>query len=150
MDLDWACNRLTDSEKGIGADVPIFSLESSGAQSQPSRACCDHMFQKDEKIKALIVHPWFERFFYQCTHWINRWATLQFIMQRAETLPFWSIVACMTLFDVKQMLGHSNIKTTERFSPQSNERLKAAAQSAVDYFSSSSILKFGSNSKSDL
>ena len=46
----------------------------------------------------------------------------------------------MTLYDVKQILGHSNIKTTQRYAHLSNERLKAAASSVVDYFESPSVL----------
>jgi integrase len=40
----------------------------------------------------------------------------------------------MTLYDVKQILGHTNIKTTERYAHLSNERLKAAASSVVSFY----------------
>jgi pyrroline-5-carboxylate reductase len=49
----------------------------------------------------------------------------------------------MTLYDVKQILGHSNIKTTQRYAHLSNERLKTAASSVVDYFESPSVLVLG-------
>ena len=40
----------------------------------------------------------------------------------------------MTLYDVKQILGHSNIRTTERYAHLSNSRLRQAAESVVHYY----------------
>ena len=40
----------------------------------------------------------------------------------------------MNLYDVKEILGHTNIKTTQRYAQLSNARLKKAASSVVDYY----------------
>jgi len=40
----------------------------------------------------------------------------------------------MTLYDVKQILGHSNIRTTERYAHLSNSRLRQAADSVGDFY----------------
>lgn len=40
----------------------------------------------------------------------------------------------MTLYDVKEMLGHANIKTTERYAHLSRERLRTAAASVETYY----------------
>ena len=40
----------------------------------------------------------------------------------------------MTLYDVKEILGHANIKTTQRYAHLSNERLKVAAKHAARYY----------------
>ena len=40
----------------------------------------------------------------------------------------------MTLYDVKQILGHSNIRTTERYAHLSNSRLRQAAESVGHYY----------------
>jgi site-specific recombinase XerD len=40
----------------------------------------------------------------------------------------------MTLYDVKQILGHSNIRTTERYAHLSNSRLRQAAESVTTFY----------------
>jgi integrase len=40
----------------------------------------------------------------------------------------------MTLYDVKEMLGHANIKTTERYAHLSRERLRTAAASVETFY----------------
>ena len=40
----------------------------------------------------------------------------------------------MTLDDVKEMLGHANIKTTERYAHLSRERLRTAAASVETFY----------------
>jgi site-specific recombinase XerD len=40
----------------------------------------------------------------------------------------------MTLYDVKEILGHSNIRTTERYAHLSNSRLRQAAESVTTYY----------------
>jgi site-specific recombinase XerD len=40
----------------------------------------------------------------------------------------------MTLYDVKEMLGHANIKTTERYAHLSRERLRIAATSVETFY----------------
>ena len=40
----------------------------------------------------------------------------------------------MNLYDVKEILVDTNIKTTQRYAHQSNAKLKKAASSVVDYY----------------
>ena len=40
----------------------------------------------------------------------------------------------MTLYDVKEILGHSNIRTTERYAHLSNSRLRQAAESVTTFY----------------
>ena len=40
----------------------------------------------------------------------------------------------MTLYDVKEILGHTNIKTTERYAHLSNSRLRQAAESVTTFY----------------
>ena len=40
----------------------------------------------------------------------------------------------MTLYDVKEILGHSNIKTTERYAHLSNSRLRQAAETVTTFY----------------
>jgi site-specific recombinase XerD len=40
----------------------------------------------------------------------------------------------MTLYDVKEILGHANIKTTQRYAHLSNSRLRKAAESVSDFY----------------
>ena len=40
----------------------------------------------------------------------------------------------MTLYDVKEILGHTNIKTTERYAHLSNTRLRQAAESVTTFY----------------
>ena len=40
----------------------------------------------------------------------------------------------MTLYDVKEILGHSNIRTTERYAHLSNSRLRQAAESVTSFY----------------
>ena len=40
----------------------------------------------------------------------------------------------MTLYAVKQILGHSNIRTTERYAHLSNSRLRQAAESVTTFY----------------
>jgi integrase len=40
----------------------------------------------------------------------------------------------MTLYDVKEILGHANIKTTQRYAHLSNQRLREAAESVSDFY----------------
>jgi site-specific recombinase XerD len=40
----------------------------------------------------------------------------------------------MTLYDVKEILGHANIKTTQRYAHLSNQRLREAAESVADFY----------------
>jgi site-specific recombinase XerD len=40
----------------------------------------------------------------------------------------------MTLYDVKEILGHANIKTTQRYAHLSNQRLRDAAESVSDFY----------------
>lgn len=40
----------------------------------------------------------------------------------------------MTLYDVKEILGHSNIRNTERYAHLSNSRLRQAAESVTTYY----------------
>ena len=40
----------------------------------------------------------------------------------------------MTLYDVKQILGHTNIKTTERYAHLSNQRLQNAASTVIQHY----------------
>jgi len=40
----------------------------------------------------------------------------------------------MNLYDVKEILVHTNIKTTQRYAHLSNARLKKAVSSVVDYY----------------
>ena len=47
----------------------------------------------------------------------------------------------MTLYDVKQILGHSNIRTTERYSHLSNSRLRQAAESVTTFYDNQEWIK---------
>jgi len=47
----------------------------------------------------------------------------------------------MTLYDVKQILGHTNIKTTERYAHLSNQRLRQAASSVLDFYGEQNWIK---------
>jgi site-specific recombinase XerD len=40
----------------------------------------------------------------------------------------------MNLSDVREILGHTNIKTTQRYAHLSNARLKKTVSSVVDYY----------------
>jgi site-specific recombinase XerD len=42
----------------------------------------------------------------------------------------------MTLFDVKEALGHANIATTQRYAHLAPERLRKAVQQAGDFYGS--------------
>jgi len=50
----------------------------------------------------------------------------------------------MNLYDVKEILGHTNIKTTQRYAHLSNARLKKAASSVMDYTEQSDEQSSGS------
>lgn len=40
----------------------------------------------------------------------------------------------MTLYDVKEILGHASIKTTQRYAYLSNDRLRQAAESVSKFY----------------